>query len=111
MFVGLHPSRSPRATQHRISTCVRSAPESRPRSTICAHFAVPTGPLLGGDRRGSNLRPSEPQHADTCFCVLPKVAQSAYLDGFLCSRLPTVSVCCALSGVRGGVNSSGIRHG
>jgi hypothetical protein len=57
-----------------------------------------------GDRRGSNPRPSEPQSADTCFQALPHVAEPAYLSRFYSWWLPSVSGCCALSGVRGGVN-------
>jgi hypothetical protein len=55
---------------------------------------------LKGDRRGSNPRLSEPQSADSCFWVLLCVAQSACISRFLCSRLPTVSAYCALSGVK-----------
>ena len=57
-----------------------------------------------GDRRGSNPRPSEPQSSVIGFWALPGVAESAYLSRFHCWWLPTVSVCCALSGVRSGVN-------
>jgi hypothetical protein len=52
-----------------------------------------------------------PQSADTCFSVLPYVAESAYLRRFICWRLPAVSARCALGGVRSGVSSCGIRHG
>jgi hypothetical protein len=57
-----------------------------------------------GDRRDSNPRPSEPQSADTCFWAFPDVAQSPYLSPFPYWWLPAVSACCALSGVRSGVN-------
>jgi hypothetical protein len=59
--------------------------------------------MLGGDRRDSNPRPSEPQSADLDFWALPFIAKSAYLTRFLCWWLPTVPGCCALSGVRRGV--------
>jgi hypothetical protein len=52
----------------------------------------------------TNPRPSEPQSADIRFWALPNVAETAYLSCFLCSRLPAVSRCCALGGVRSGVN-------
>jgi len=45
------------------------------------------------------------QSADTCFQALPDVAESAYLSRFLRWGLPTVSGCCALSGVRSGVST------
>jgi hypothetical protein len=61
--------------------------------------------ICEGDRRGSNPRPSEPQSADTCFRVLPIVAESAYLGRFICWWLPVVSGWYALSGVSSGVNA------
>src|SRR5829696_8507141 len=48
---------------------------------------------------GTHSRPSEPQSADTRFQALPYVAESACLSQFLCSRLPAVSRCCALTSV------------
>jgi hypothetical protein len=58
-----------------------------------------------GERRGSIPQPPlEPLSADPCFRVLPDVAESAHLKLFTCSWLPAVFACCALSGVRGGVN-------
>src|SRR5918997_2770878 len=98
------PSQRPRATQHRIAHCISRAPESHSRPTICDLSARPRGLSLGGDRRGSNPRPSlEPQSDDICFQLLPEVAESAYLSRSLCSRLPDVSGCSALGGVRSGV--------
>ncbi len=46
---------------HRIADCIREDTESRSRLTVCDRSARPHGPSLGGDRRGSNPRPSEPQ--------------------------------------------------
>jgi hypothetical protein len=39
-------------------------------------------------------------HADPCSCMLPYVAESAYLSRFPCWQLPAVSRYCALSGVK-----------
>ncbi len=43
--------------------------------------------------------------------MLPHVAEPPYLKHFRCFGLPTVSACCALDGVRSGVNAYGILHG
>src|SRR5829696_5569668 len=59
--------------------------------------------VVEGDQQDSNPRPSEPQSADTCFYVLPGVAEYAYLSRFIRSRLPNVTACCVLSGVNSGV--------
>jgi hypothetical protein len=61
-----------------------------------------------GDRRGSNPRPSEPQSTNICFSTLRKVAESAYLERFLCRLLPTVSACCAPGGVSPPPSGGGI---
>src|SRR5215208_5980340 len=72
--------------------------------SLCrTHLSAAYEPVREGDRRDSNPRPSEPQSADTCFQVLPHVAESAYISLFLCSRLPAVSACSVLSGVSSGV--------
>jgi hypothetical protein len=60
--------------------------------------------LEWGDRRGSNPRPSlEPQSADISFWELLSIAESAYLNRFICLRLRIVSACCALGDVNCGV--------
>jgi hypothetical protein len=56
------------------------------------------------DRRGSNPRPPEPQSDVVGFWVLRDVAKPAYLSRFDCWRLRAVAECCALGGVRSGVN-------
>src|SRR5829696_9497952 len=74
----------------------RPRPDSADSPYLCG--------IREGDRRDSNPRPSEPQSADTCFWAFPDVAQSPYLSPFPYWWLPAVSACCALSGVRSGVN-------
>src|SRR5215207_8845000 len=75
------------------------------KSHVSSHLTCKHGLSRKGDRQSSNPRPSlEPQSADSCFQELPDVAESAYLNRFPCWWLPEVSRCCALSGVRSGVN-------
>jgi hypothetical protein len=58
---------------------------------------------IGGDRRGSNPLPSQPQSADNGFYALLRVAGSAYLSTLLCWRLRAVSASCPLGSVSSGV--------
>ena len=70
----------------------------------CDEFAMNRKNVLRrkvGD--GVKPAPSEPQSADTGCQASPHVAESAYLRRFDCSRSPSVSACCVLGGVSGGV--------
>ena len=68
------------------------------------------GGIQEGDRRDSNPCSAEPQSANACFSILPYGAEWAYLSSFLCWRLPVVSACSALSGVRSGVKDRVSSH-
>jgi hypothetical protein len=108
------PSRSPSVCLHERKRLPAASGVNWPSFPPCdtsllRRFGLSMGNRRGC-RRGSNPRPSqEPQSADTCFQVLPYVAESAYLGTFLCSRLPAVSTCCVLSGVRSGVSTLIVR--
>ena len=102
------PSDSTRlpATQRSSEGCKSGVKRPRfgCRDPLPLRFSALLRTKNGGDRRGSNPHPSEPQSDDICCHGLPCVAKSAYLSRIVCWRLPTVAACCALGGVSSGVN-------